>query len=77
MNAVAPGFIETRLTQAKQEGTDVGIPEPDRQIALLTIALGYFGQPEYVASAHLFLASEDADYISGVVLPVAGAMLGT
>jgi len=77
VNAVAPGVIETRLTQPKQEGSDLGIPEPSRQMALLTIALGYFGQPEDVARTHLFLASEEADYISGVVLPVAGAMLGT
>jgi len=46
-------------------------------MALLMIALGYYGQPEDVAAAHLFLASPDADYISGVVLPVAGALLGT
>jgi 3-oxoacyl-[acyl-carrier protein] reductase len=76
VNAVAPGFIETRLTQAKQEGDDLGVPEANRGMALLLIALGYYGQPEDVAKAHLFLASEDADYISGVILPVSGAMLG-
>jgi 3-oxoacyl-[acyl-carrier protein] reductase len=77
VNALAPGFIDTRLTKAKQEGEDLGIPEQIRQMALLMIALGYYGQPEDVAAAHLFLASRDADYISGVVLPVAGALLGT
>jgi 3-oxoacyl-[acyl-carrier protein] reductase len=76
VNALAPGFIDTRLTKAKQEGEDLGIPEQIRQMALLMIALGYYGQPEDVAAAHLFLASQDADYISGVVLPVAGALLG-
>jgi 3-oxoacyl-[acyl-carrier protein] reductase len=76
VNAVAPGFIETRLTQAKQEGEDLGVPEANRGMALLLIALGYYGQPEDVANAHLFLASEDADYISGVILPISGAMLG-
>ena len=76
VNAVAPGFIETRLTAAKQEGQDIGVPEASRQMALLLIALGYHGKPEDVAKAHLFLASEDADYISGVILPVSGAMLG-
>jgi 3-oxoacyl-[acyl-carrier protein] reductase len=76
VNAVAPGFIDTRLTQAKQEGEDIGVPEPLRQMALMLIGLGYYGQPEDVAGAHLFLASEDADYVSGVVLPVAGAHLG-
>ncbi len=77
VNAVAPGFIETRLTQAKQEGEDLGIPEQIRQMALMMIGLGYYGQPEDVARAHLFLASAEADYISGAVLPVAGALLGT
>jgi NAD(P)-dependent dehydrogenase (short-subunit alcohol dehydrogenase family) len=73
---VAPGFIETRLTQSKQEGEDVGIPEQVRQMALMLIALGRYGQPEDVANAHLFLASEEADFVSGVVLPVAGGQLG-
>jgi 3-oxoacyl-[acyl-carrier protein] reductase len=76
VNAVAPGFIETRLTQAKQEGEDVGIPEAMRQMALMLIALGKYGQPEDVANAHLFLAGPESDYVSGVILPVAGAHLG-
>jgi 3-oxoacyl-[acyl-carrier protein] reductase len=77
VNAVAPGFIETRLTQTKQEGEDLGIPEQIKQMALMMIGLGYYGQPEDVARTHLFLASQEADYISGAVLPVAGALLGT
>jgi 3-oxoacyl-[acyl-carrier protein] reductase len=76
VNAVAPGFIETRLTAAKEEGAELGIPEQTRAMAVMLIALGYYGQPEDVAAAHLFLASEDSDYISGVILPVAGAMMG-
>ena len=76
VNAVAPGFIETRLTASKQEGEDIGIPDHIRQMALMLIALGRYGQPEDVAHAHLFLASEEADYISGVILPVAGGQLG-
>jgi 3-oxoacyl-[acyl-carrier protein] reductase len=76
VNAVAPGFIETRLTASKQEGEDIGVPEPVRQMALMLIGLGYYGQPEDVANAHLFLASAEADYISGVILPVAGGQLG-
>ncbi|MGH7426190.1 MAG: glucose 1-dehydrogenase [Candidatus Methylomirabilales bacterium] len=76
VNCVAPGFIETRLTQAKQEGEDIGIPEPVRAMALAIIALGRYGKPEDVANAHLFLASQEADFITGVVLPVAGGQLG-
>jgi 3-oxoacyl-[acyl-carrier protein] reductase len=76
VNAVAPGFIETRLTSAKQEDSDIGIPEPMRQMALMMIGLGYYGQPEDVAQVHLFLASPESDYVSGAVIPVAGALLG-
>ena len=76
VNAVAPGFIETRLTAAKQEGEDIGIPDQVRAMALMLIALGRYGEPEDVANAHVFLASEEADFISGVVLPVAGGQLG-
>jgi 3-oxoacyl-[acyl-carrier protein] reductase len=76
VNCVAPGFIETRLTAAKQEGEDIGIPEQVRQMALMLIALGRYGRPEDVANAHLFLASEEADFVSGVILPVSGGQLG-
>jgi len=76
VNAVAPGFIETRLTRAKREGEDVGIPEQIRQMALMLIALGYYGQPEDVAGVHLFLASPDSDYVSGAIIPVTGGQLG-
>jgi 3-oxoacyl-[acyl-carrier protein] reductase len=76
VNCVAPGFIETRLTAAKQEGQDIGVPEQVRQMALMLIALQRYGQPEDVANAHLFLASEEADFISGVILPVSGGQLG-
>ncbi|MBI4729304.1 MAG: glucose 1-dehydrogenase [Acidobacteria bacterium] len=77
VNAVAPGFVETRLTAAKKEGTDLGIPDALRNMALMTIALGRPGRPEDIANAHLFLCSSEADYISGVVIPVTGAQLGS
>jgi 3-oxoacyl-[acyl-carrier protein] reductase len=76
VNAIAPGLIETRLTAPKGDGDELGVPDHLRQIALMTIALGRFGQPEDVANTHLFLASDDADYITGVVLPVTGGQLG-
>jgi 3-oxoacyl-[acyl-carrier protein] reductase len=77
VNAVAPGFIETRLTQAKQEGQDLGIPEQMRTMALMMIAMGRYGTPEDIANVHLFLASPDSDYVSGITIPVAGGQLGT
>jgi 3-oxoacyl-[acyl-carrier protein] reductase len=76
VNAVAPGFVETRLTQAKQEGSDLGIPEQMRQMALMLIAIGRYGVPEDIANVHAFLASPDSDYISGVTIPVTGGQLG-
>jgi 3-oxoacyl-[acyl-carrier protein] reductase len=77
VNAVAPGFIETRLTAPKEqsEDPDLGIPEGIRNLALMLIPLGYAGQPEDVAKVHLFLASSDADYVSGQTLVVAGGMV--
>jgi 3-oxoacyl-[acyl-carrier protein] reductase len=76
VNAVAPGFIETRLTAAKQEDSDLGIPEPLRNMAIGLIAIGRAGRPEDIANAHLFLCSPEADFVSGVLLPVTGAQLG-
>jgi 3-oxoacyl-[acyl-carrier protein] reductase len=76
VNAVAPGFVETRLTQAKTESEDLGIPEQMRQMALMLISIGRYGVPEDIANVHLFLASNEADYVSGVTIPVTGGQLG-
>jgi 3-oxoacyl-[acyl-carrier protein] reductase len=77
VNAVAPGFVETRLTAAKEEGSDLGIPEQMRQMAQAMIAIGRPGRPEDLANVHLFLCSSEADFVSGVVIPVTGASLGS
>jgi len=66
-NAVAPGFIETAMTE--------GLPEELKQSALKNIPLGRLGKTEDVASAVAFLASEEASYITGHVLSVNGGML--
>ncbi len=76
VNAVAPGFVETRLTQAKTEGDTYGIPEQMRQMSLMLIALGRLGVPEDIANVTAFLVSSDADYVSGVTIPVTGGQLG-
>lgn len=76
VNAVAPGFIETRLTAEKSEGTDLGIPADIRESIREMIPLGRFGRPADVASATAFLVSPDSDYISGVTLPVTGGQFG-
>lgn len=64
-NAVAPGFIETRLT--------AGIPEKVVEKLLERIAMGHFGKPVDIANAFVWLASDEAAYVSGQVIGVDGA----
>jgi 3-oxoacyl-[acyl-carrier protein] reductase len=66
VNAVAPGFIETDMTRT--------LPEAQRQVLLQQIPTGYFGTPEDVAACVLFLASEEARYITGEVISVSGGL---
>ncbi len=76
VNAVAPGFIQTRMTAPKEGGGDTGIPENLRKLAISMIALKYAGRPEDIAAAHAYLVSPDADFVSGVTLPVTGGTIG-
>ena len=66
VNAVAPGFINTAMTQA--------LNESQQQAILSQIPLGRMGEAEDIANAVVFLASEDASYITGTVLHVNGGM---
>ena len=86
-NAVAFGFIETRLTQAKEKGeqievgatgekVDLGIPEQMRSLASAIIPLGRPAQPEEAAGPVLFLCSEFANYVHGQCLNVTGGQFG-
>jgi len=81
VNAVAYGFIETRLTAAKENQTPVqvgenevqlGIPDQMRQMAMKFCPLGRAGTPEEAAGPVLFLASPLSDYVTGHVLLVTG-----
>ncbi|MFC5558023.1 3-oxoacyl-[acyl-carrier-protein] reductase [Ureibacillus thermophilus] len=66
VNAVAPGFITTEMTDA--------LPEEVKNTMLSQIPLSKFGKPEHVAKAVVFLASDDAEYITGQVLHVDGGI---
>ncbi|MDO9333679.1 MAG: 3-oxoacyl-[acyl-carrier-protein] reductase [Dehalococcoidales bacterium] len=66
VNAVAPGFIDTAMTQQ--------LPEERRQEMANKIPAGYLGTPRDVAEAVAFLASDEARYITGQVLTVDGGI---
>ena len=65
-NAIAPGFISTEMTDA--------IPEKAREALLARIPLADMGKPEDIANCALFLASDEARYITGQVLVCDGGM---
>lgn len=67
VNAVAPGFIETVLT--------ADLPQELKDMSLQMTPLGRYGQPEDIAKAIAFLASDDASFITGQVLSVDGGLV--
>jgi len=66
VNAVTPGFIETDMTAA--------LPEAAREGILNTTPIGRIGRPEEIAAAVLYLASDEAGYVTGQTLGVNGGM---
>jgi 3-oxoacyl-[acyl-carrier protein] reductase len=86
VNAVAFGFVETRLTAAKEAGekmtepggeeVELGIPEQMRAMASAIIPIGRPAQPEEAAGPVLFLASELSNYVHGQVINVTGGQFG-
>ena len=67
VNCVAPGFIDTDMTRS--------LPEESRKTFEAQTSLGRFGEPQDIADAVLFLASDQAKYITGQTLHVNGGML--
>jgi 3-oxoacyl-[acyl-carrier protein] reductase len=67
VNAIAPGYIVTDMTRA--------MPEQAQERLISATPVGRPGQPEDVANAYLFLASEEAGFINGAVLSVDGGMV--
>ena len=87
VNAVAFGFVETRLTASKEAGekmtaaggdeeVELGIPDQMREMAKFVIPLGRPAQPEEAAGPVLFLASDLANYIHGQIVNVTGGQFG-
>ena len=66
VNAVAPGFVDTEMTEV--------LSEELKESACKQIILGRFGKPEDIANTVVFLASDKADYITGQVISVDGGM---
>jgi 3-oxoacyl-[acyl-carrier protein] reductase len=67
VNGVAPGFIETVLT--------ADLPQEIKDMGIKLTPLGRFGQPQDIANAVAFLASDEASFITGEVLTVDGGMV--
>ena len=85
VNAVAFGFVETRLTAAKESGNtmtkdgeeiQLGIPEQMRAMAAMIIPLGRPASPQEAAGPVFFLCSPWSDYVHGQVLNVTGGQFG-
>jgi len=66
VNAIAPGFIDTEMTSK--------IPENIKTTLLSKIPMARYGLPSHIANACLFLASDEASYITGLTLHVNGGM---
>ncbi len=64
VNCIAPGFIQTAMTDA--------MPEEVRQNSLVHIPVGHWGVPEDIANGYLYLASDEASFVSGICLTIDG-----
>ncbi len=64
VNAIAPGYVKTPMTDA--------IPDNVKQMALMTIPVGFLAEPQDLAVGYLFLASDEARFVNGICLPIDG-----
>ncbi len=64
VNCIAPGFIHTAMTDA--------MPEEVRKKSLVHIPIGHWGMPDDIANGYLYLASDEASFVSGICLTIDG-----
>ena len=75
VNAVAPGFTDTRMTRPKAKGDPgLGVPAEHREAMIRRIPFGRIGTPEDIANAVLFFSSPLSDYVTGQQINVSGGM---
>jgi 2-hydroxycyclohexanecarboxyl-CoA dehydrogenase len=72
LNTVCPGLTETAMLEAFMQGA--GNPDKLREAYRRAVPLGRLGKPEDIAGAVLFLASDDADFITGQTISVSGGL---
>ncbi|MGH8765533.1 MAG: SDR family oxidoreductase, partial [Burkholderiales bacterium] len=72
LNTVCPGLTETAMLESFMQGA--GNPEKLREAYRRAVPIGRLGKPEDIAGAVLFLASDDADFITGQTLSVSGGL---
>jgi 2-hydroxycyclohexanecarboxyl-CoA dehydrogenase len=72
LNTVCPGLTETSMLDSFMQGA--GNPEKLREAYTRAVPIGRLGKPEDIAGAVLFLASDDADFITGQTISVSGGL---
>jgi 3-oxoacyl-[acyl-carrier protein] reductase len=63
-NCIAPGFIRTAMTDA--------MPQDVQKASIANIPLGHWGLPDDIANGYLYLASDEARFVSGICLTIDG-----
>ncbi len=74
VNAVCPSPVETRMMRALESGLAPGAEETVRAAVARSIPVGRYGQPDEIAAAIIWLASDDTRFVTGTALPLDGGM---
>lgn len=75
VNAVAPGLTMTRMTKAKEKGSNMGIPQDQLDAMVKEIPFGRAGEPQDIANVVLFFCSPLSDFVTGQQVNVSGGMV--